>query len=106
MVPTPGNDTNTTKYYLNPGNCNTDDDSYGTMKIINSYAMLFSIPFMVLTILVYLFIPELRNQHGKSLVCYLFGLIVGYTMLCIIALDAAIDYAGISCKVVGEYVCV
>ncbi|XP_065360937.1 G-protein coupled receptor Mth2-like isoform X2 [Calliphora vicina] len=99
MVPTMGNDTNAT-FYLNPANCDLSP-GYGTMKIINAYAMLFSIPFMMLTILVYLAIPELRNQHGKSLVCYLFGLIVGYSMLCVNALSANIDVMGLPCKVIG-----
>ncbi|XP_037811133.1 G-protein coupled receptor Mth2-like isoform X2 [Lucilia sericata] len=99
MVPTMGNDTNST-FYLNPANCDLSP-GYGTMKIINAYAMLFSIPFMMLTILVYLAIPELRNQHGKSLVCYLFGLIVGYTMLCLNAWSAYIDVMGLPCKVIG-----
>jgi len=43
--------------------------------------MLFSIPFMLLTIAVYLLIPELCNEHGKSLICYLLGLTIGYTIL-------------------------
>ncbi|KAM7354838.1 G-protein coupled receptor Mth2-like isoform 2-T4 [Cochliomyia hominivorax] len=102
MVPTRGNETNfgNVTYYLNPANCDLSP-GYGTMKIINAYAMLFSIPFMTLTILVYLAIPELRNQHGKSLVCYLFGLIVGYSMLCVNALSTTIDVQGLSCKVIG-----
>ncbi|XP_023306030.2 G-protein coupled receptor Mth2 isoform X3 [Lucilia cuprina] len=99
MVPTMGNDTNAT-FYLNPANCDLSP-GYGTMKIINAYAMLFSIPFMILTILVYLAIPELRNQHGKSLVCYLFGLIVGYSMLCLNAWSAYIDVIGLPCKIIG-----
>lgn len=100
MVPTWSNDTNMT-YYLNPANCDFNT-GYATMKIINAYAMLFSIPFMMMTILVYLAIPELRNQHGKSLVCYLFGLIVGYSMLCVNSLSVNIDVGGLSCKVIGN----
>ncbi|XP_059216230.1 G-protein coupled receptor Mth2 isoform X2 [Stomoxys calcitrans] len=86
--------------YLNPANCETQTTN-GTVKIINAYAMLFSIPFMVLTIVVYLAIPELRNQHGKSLVCYLLGLIVGYSLLSIGTLNAHLDVTSIECKVIG-----
>lgn len=100
MVPTMSNDSNIT-YNLNPANCDLSP-GYGTMKIINAYAMLFSIPFMMLTIIVYLAIPELRNQHGKSLVCYLFGLIVGYSMLCVNSLSANMDVYSVSCKVIGR----
>lgn len=63
--------------------------------------MLFSIPFMLLTIAVYLLIPELRNQHGKSLVCYLAGLSVGYSALCSVLLYSNFDPDGMPCKVVG-----
>lgn len=63
--------------------------------------MLFSIPFMLLTIAVYLLIPELRNQHGKSLVCYLLGLTVGYSLLCCLLMIQYMDPNGLSCKVFG-----
>ncbi|XP_058982387.1 G-protein coupled receptor Mth2 isoform X2 [Musca domestica] len=89
--------------YLNPANCEVGS-ARGTVKIINAYAMLFSIPFMVLTIIVYLAIPELRNQHGKSLVCYLFGLIVGYSLMGASILNVSMDVLGIECKIVG-YTC-
>ncbi|XP_075162185.1 G-protein coupled receptor Mth2-like isoform X1 [Haematobia irritans] len=95
------NDTN--KHYLNPANCEISS-ARGTVKIINAYAMLFSIPFMVLTIVVYLAIPELRNQHGKSLVCYLLGLIVGYSLMSLAALHVNLDVTSVECKVIG-YTC-
>lgn len=63
--------------------------------------MLFSIPFMLLTIAVYLLIPELRNQHGKSLVCYLVGLSVGYSLLSSMLLVRNFDPDGTVCKTVG-----
>ncbi|XP_033240589.1 G-protein coupled receptor Mth2 isoform X1 [Drosophila pseudoobscura] len=87
-------------YSLNPANCDTDTE-HTTVKIINAYAMLFSIPFMMLTIAVYLLIPELRNQHGKSLVCYLMGLSSGYTALCCVLLLKNLDPDDFSCKVFG-----
>ncbi|XP_052847090.1 G-protein coupled receptor Mth2 isoform X4 [Drosophila gunungcola] len=99
LVPTFVNDTDT-YYSLNPANCDMADE-HSTVKIINAYAMLFSIPFMLLTIAVYLLIPELRNQHGKSLVCYLVGLSVGYTALCYVQLYTNIDALGVKCKLFG-----
>lgn len=44
-------------------------------------AMLTSVPFIAATFLVYLFLPDLRNLHGKCLLSYLLGLIVGYSLL-------------------------
>ncbi|KAL9912134.1 methuselah-like 10 isoform 3-T3 [Glossina fuscipes fuscipes] len=81
FVPTTINNRTDSTYILNPAICvDVASDFYGS-KVINAYTMLFSVPFMVLTIVVYLWIPELRNQHGKSLVCYLLGLSVGYSLL-------------------------
>ncbi|KPU77551.1 uncharacterized protein Dana_GF24876, isoform I [Drosophila ananassae] len=99
LVPTFVNESDLV-YSLNPANCDMADEP-STVKIINSYAMLFSIPFMMLTIAVYLLIPELRNQHGKSLVCYLVGLSVGYTSLCVVQLKKSINPDGITCKSFG-----
>nr|NP_788446.2 methuselah-like 10, isoform B [Drosophila melanogaster]Q9W0R5.3 RecName: Full=Probable G-protein coupled receptor Mth-like 10; AltName: Full=Protein methuselah-like 10; Flags: Precursor [Drosophila melanogaster]AAO41210.2 methuselah-like 10, isoform B [Drosophila melanogaster] len=98
MVPTYVNESDMF-YTIHPANCDMQDD-HSTVKIINSYAMMFSIPFMMLTIAVYLLIPELRNQHGKSLVCYLIGLSVGYSSLCYVQLYQ-VDATGVTCKVFG-----
>lgn len=44
-------------------------------------AMISSVPFLLATFIVYAILPELRNVHGKSLMCYLMGLSIGYTIL-------------------------
>lgn len=49
--------------------------------------MLIPVPFMLITSLVYLFIPELRNTHGKSLVCYLIGMSIANGTLAFINLN-------------------
>lgn len=43
--------------------------------------MFLSVPFLLATFIVYACIPELRNVHGKSLMSYVLGLTVGYTIL-------------------------
>ncbi|XP_041769481.1 G-protein coupled receptor Mth2-like isoform X1 [Anopheles merus] len=48
--------------------------------------MLLSVPFLLLTFFVYACIPDLRNMHGKSLMCYVLGLSVGYTVLSMVQL--------------------
>lgn len=40
--------------------------------------MLISVPFLVVTFLIYGFIRELRNLHGKCLMCCIFGLTIFY----------------------------
>ncbi|XP_052894771.1 G-protein coupled receptor Mth2-like [Anopheles moucheti] len=49
--------------------------------------MLLSVPFLLLTFFVYACIPELRNMHGKSLMSYVLGLAVGYTVLSMVQLS-------------------
>ncbi|XP_067646598.1 G-protein coupled receptor Mth2 isoform X2 [Eurosta solidaginis] len=99
FLPTLANYTDT-MYVINPANCDNNSD-YSTIKTINAYAMLFSIPFMILTIVVYLSIPELRNQHGKSLVCYLIGLIIGYSLLVLTSLSLELENKSPYCKLLG-----
>ncbi|TDG38209.1 hypothetical protein AWZ03_015369, partial [Drosophila navojoa] len=56
------NDSHELKFIVSPINC--DISNGDAMQSIAKLAMLFSIPFLLLTIAVYLLIPELRNQHG------------------------------------------
>lgn len=45
--------------------------------------VLLSLPFLLITFLVYALIRELRNLHGKSLMCHVASLLVAYTSLMI-----------------------
>lgn len=63
--------------------------------------MLLSVPFIVATILVYLCIPELRNVHGKCLVCYLTGLAIGYSVLACVQLNGNEPVPELLCKSAG-----
>lgn len=49
--------------------------------------MIFSLPFLIITFAVYGFIPELRNLHGKSLMCYVLSLTILYVSLSIVQLE-------------------
>lgn len=64
-------------------------------------AMAISVPFIVLTIFVYLFIPELRNLHGKCLISYLTSLAVGYSILSTITLSEVI-FNNFVCSSLGK----
>lgn len=63
--------------------------------------MLLSVPFIVATFLVYICLPELRNLHGKCLLCYLFGLVIGYTAMALVQLNGANYVDPYICKPVG-----
>ncbi|XP_062550723.1 G-protein coupled receptor Mth2-like isoform X2 [Armigeres subalbatus] len=45
--------------------------------------LILSIPFLIATLLIYACIPELRNIHGKSLICYIFALTNSFVVLLI-----------------------
>lgn len=65
---------------LLPLNCymKSVEEEKGTLY---GYTFMFSVPFMILTIIVYMVLPELRTLHGISLCCYLAGLSIGYSIL-------------------------
>ncbi|KAG5679683.1 hypothetical protein PVAND_009236 [Polypedilum vanderplanki] len=52
--------------------------------------MILSIPFLILTLTVYAAIADLRNIHGKCLMCYICGLIVLYFCLIHIQTSSAL----------------
>jgi G protein-coupled receptor Mth (Methuselah protein) len=63
--------------------------------------MLFSVPFLIATFLVYALIPELRNIHGKSLMCYVSGLTIGYISLSISQLHDGSTIPEPACEILG-----
>ncbi|XP_037811115.1 G-protein coupled receptor Mth2-like isoform X1 [Lucilia sericata] len=86
-------------WVLNPMNCPIPNEATLSNRI-NNIAMAISVPFIVLTIFVYLFIPELRNLHGKCLISYLTSLAVGYSVLSTITLSEVI-FANFVCSSLG-----
>ncbi|XP_065081426.1 G-protein coupled receptor Mth2-like isoform X2 [Ochlerotatus camptorhynchus] len=65
--------------------------------------MLLSVPFLLVTFFVYACIPELRNMHGKSLMCYVLGLAVGYTVLSLVQM-AIFEGKSLPCMFLGYMV--
>nr|CAD7406902.1 unnamed protein product [Timema cristinae] len=63
--------------------------------------MLLSEPFLLVTVLVYALIPELRNLHGKSLMCHVSSLLTAYLFLSAMQLNLS-GIGNISCLVSGE----
>lgn len=56
------------------------------VNIYYTIGMVLSLPFLFSTFLVYALVKELRNLHGKSLMCHVASLFVAYTSLIIIQL--------------------
>ncbi|PSN56483.1 hypothetical protein C0J52_08438, partial [Blattella germanica] len=54
--------------------------------ILYPIGLLISVPFLIVTMLVYCLIPELRDLHGKSLSCHVMCLAVGYIFLAAVQL--------------------
>ncbi|XP_055537391.1 G-protein coupled receptor Mth2-like isoform X3 [Wyeomyia smithii] len=68
-----------------------------TSEITKISGIVLSIPFLVATLLIYVCIPELRNIHGKSLICYTLALTVTYIVLLFINFHSTV----IPCSVLG-----
>lgn len=67
--------------------------------------MLISIPFLIITFLVYAFIPELRNLHGKCLMCYTFAMTLLYTSLSMIQTQVfGMEPSQLECIALGYFV--
>lgn len=75
----------------------------GKFKLVFITAMAVSVPFIILTIIVYVFIPELRNLHGKCLISYLCPLAVGYSILSTISLSEVV-FPNLVCSCLGKLV--
>ncbi|XP_055382136.1 probable G-protein coupled receptor Mth-like 10 isoform X3 [Condylostylus longicornis] len=71
---------------------------------IYGICLLVSQPFMIITIIIYLAIPKLRNLHGKALVCYLSSLSISYFGLAYILLGKNHDEHFGFCTFVGYVV--
>lgn len=56
------------------------------LNIYYTIGMALSLPFLLTTFLVYALVKELRNLHGKSLMCHVVTLFVAYSSLIIIQL--------------------
>lgn len=63
--------------------------------------MMFSIPFLVLTFCIYGLIPELRNLHGKCLMCYILGLTFLYIFLTVVQLEGTFYVESFGCRLTG-----
>ncbi|XP_070491588.1 G-protein coupled receptor Mth2-like [Chironomus tepperi] len=77
---------------------NTADNRFFVYPI----GMLISIPFLIITFLIYACVPELQNIHGRSLMCYTFSLTVLYAALISAQMDIIDLYSHQTiCKSVG-----
>lgn len=63
--------------------------------------MMLSVPFLIATFLVYALLPELRNIHGKCLLCYLFSLTIGYSSLALLQLNGSNYIDPVLCRSAG-----
>lgn len=60
------------------------DDMSTTQKAMFPTGMILSLPFLLLTVLVYVLLPQLQNLHGKTILSYVASMIFGYTFLAMI----------------------
>ncbi|CAH1722926.1 unnamed protein product [Chironomus riparius] len=78
------------------------DDSIDNRYVVYPIGMLISIPFLIITFLIYACVPELQNIHGRSLMCYTFSLTILYAALITAQMDIIDLYLHQKiCKTVG-----
>lgn len=71
------------------------------MQILIPYLMLLSVPFLIATFCVYASLPELQGIPTKCLLCYIFGLVISYTMMATVQLDGSNGVTPIFCKMLA-----
>ena len=86
--------------------CITEDDVLIVDKpteqtLLNPIGMIISLPFLLLTFMVYAVLSELKNLHGLCLMSYVGCLFIAYTILAIVQLGGR-SLAGVYCKICGK----
>ncbi|XP_059216838.1 G-protein coupled receptor Mth2-like isoform X2 [Stomoxys calcitrans] len=85
-------------FLVNPSNCASD--TLPNNLIINGYAMLFSVPFFVLTILYLYCCMNIEKPYSKSLISYLSALAVSYSLISFMIISK-IKFEPITCQILG-----
>ncbi|XP_050514676.1 G-protein coupled receptor Mth2-like isoform X10 [Diabrotica virgifera virgifera] len=98
------------KYYSNDRFCVDEDEGLSVflcysspnpslLQRLNKIGMIISMPFLLLTFLVYLLLPE-RNLHRRALMSYVFTLLAAYITLVTIQLYSG-QFPDTTCHVLG-----
>lgn len=66
-----------------------EEDSDADIYMMYPIGLIISVPFLFATFLVYAVIPELRNLHGKSLMCHVSSLFTAYAFLVVVQLGSS-----------------
>ncbi|XP_055619911.1 G-protein coupled receptor Mth2-like isoform X3 [Toxorhynchites rutilus septentrionalis] len=93
----PAESSEETELYYCPQTVMNGGDKNISLSYSSIIGIVLSIPFLVATLLIYACIPDLRNIHGKSLICYVLALTIAYVVLLLINFNIAI----IPCNVQG-----
>ncbi|XP_069703709.1 G-protein coupled receptor Mth2-like [Periplaneta americana] len=67
----------------------TEDNEDSDIYLLYPVGMIISVPFLFATFFVYAVIPELRNLHGKSLMCHVSSLFTAYVFLAVVQLGGS-----------------
>lgn len=81
--------------------CSFNQNNYISIIILDILVMLASVPLLLVTFLVYICLPELRNLHGKCLLGYLMSMAIGYTCLALVKINGEKYVKPWLCKSVG-----
>lgn len=80
---------------------NTENDG---LNLLYTIALIVSLPFLFCTFLVYALIKELRNLHGKSVMCHVATLLVAFTGLLITQFETRNIEGDLVCLILGMFI--
>ncbi|XP_045498634.1 G-protein coupled receptor Mth2-like isoform X3 [Colias croceus] len=73
-------------------------------QLLSVVCMLISCVFILVTVAVYCWLPELRNLHGRVLIAYLLSLFVGFVFLSTMKILLMIDNISHNCCVIFTFI--
>ncbi|KAF5289044.1 hypothetical protein FQA39_LY03923 [Lamprigera yunnana] len=82
--------------------CFKHDTNESPKYKVSRVCLILSSIFLILTLLGYIFVPEMQNLHGKTLMCNCASLLVAFTILAVLQFYPRFD--GSTCKVIGYIV--
>lgn len=67
---------------------------------ISRIVLIFSCLFLILTLIGYIFLPEMQNLHGKTLMGHCISLLIAFSLLVVLQFYHEIE--GVPCKLIGK----
>lgn len=71
-------------------------------KTLINCATIFSCIFLLLTLVVYIILPDLHNTHGKTVICHTFVMLLAFVLRLMLTMPSETSYVPGLCLFIGE----